>query len=120
MTGDNDTERDPKTKKIKEQLVILERTIEDMMDALCQQGEKVDQMETEMGKMKHGFNKVIQEFQSTADVKNDKLNNDIEDKLKEIEDALVVVTQSLKDKHDTITLLKQDFSNRQRSVVTVD
>jgi hypothetical protein len=79
---DSDTEREPKTGKMKDQIIILERIVEQMTDALCQHGEKVDQMETEMGKMKHGFNEVIQECQSTADVMTDTLTNDIQDRLK--------------------------------------
>jgi hypothetical protein len=42
MVDDSDTEREPKTDKMKDQITILERTVEQMTDALCQHGEKVD------------------------------------------------------------------------------
>jgi archaellum component FlaC len=63
-------------------------------------------METEIGKMKHGFNEVHQECQETTNLITDTLTDDIQDRLKEAEDALSSVTQKLKDQDDTIILLK--------------
>jgi len=83
MVDNSDTERESKTNKMKEQLVILERTIEQMTDALCLHGDKVDLMEIEMDKMKHGFNQAIQECQSTLDLMTDTLTSDIHNRLKE-------------------------------------
>jgi predicted nuclease with TOPRIM domain len=74
-------------------------------------------METEIGKMKHGFNEVIQECQELHNVMTDTLTNDIQDRLKAVEDALASVTQKLKDQDDTITLLKQALANGQSSFV---
>jgi len=85
--------------------------------AMCWHGEKVDQMETEIGKMKHGFNEVVWECQTTAYVIIDTLTNDIHDRLKAAKDTLIVVTQRLKDQYDTITLLKRALDNRHSSVV---
>jgi hypothetical protein len=66
--------------------------------------------------MKHGFNEVIQECQETTNVITNTLTNDIQDRLKEVEDALATVTQRLKDQDDTITLLKRALDNGQSSV----
>jgi hypothetical protein len=57
----SDTKRDPRTEKMKDRFVILERTIKQMTGAMCQHGEKVGQMEVEMDRMKHGFNEVVRE-----------------------------------------------------------
>jgi hypothetical protein len=56
-------------------------------------------MDDEMDKMKHGFNEVIQEFHTTTDVMTDTLTNNIQDRLKAMEDALAIVTQRLKDQY---------------------
>jgi hypothetical protein len=50
MVGDSGTKREPKTDRIKDQIVILEKIVEQMTNTLCQHGEKVDQMVTEIGK----------------------------------------------------------------------
>jgi hypothetical protein len=46
----------------------LEKIVEQMTDAMYQHGEKVEQMETEIGKMKHGFNEAIWECQETMNL----------------------------------------------------
>jgi hypothetical protein len=57
----NDIEKDPKRRRIKDQLIILERIVEQMTDTMYQHGEKVEPIENEIGKMKHGFNEVVRE-----------------------------------------------------------
>jgi hypothetical protein len=49
-------------------------------------------MEAEMDKMKHGFNEVVWECQTNTDVMTDTLTNNIQDRLKAVEDALTTVT----------------------------
>jgi hypothetical protein len=59
-----------------------------MMNTMCQHGEKVEHMEDEIGKMKHGFNEVISGVLETTNVIMDTLTNDVQDRLKAAEDAL--------------------------------
>jgi hypothetical protein len=59
MADGSGTKREPKTDIMKDQLVILEKIVEQMMNTMCQHGGKVDKMETEIGKMMHGFNEVV-------------------------------------------------------------
>jgi len=54
-------------------------------------------METEINKIKHGFNEFVQECHATASMSIDTLSDEIRDILKETEDALVSVAQKLKD-----------------------
>jgi hypothetical protein len=63
-------------------------------------------MDTEMDKMKRGFNKVVQEFQETVDAMIDTSNNEIQDRIKTMENAIATATQRLKDQEDTNTFLK--------------
>jgi hypothetical protein len=59
MADGSDMKREPKIEKIKYQIVVLENIVKQMTDPLCQHGEKFDQMENEMGKLKRGFNESI-------------------------------------------------------------
>jgi hypothetical protein len=77
-----------------------------MMDVMYQHGEKVEQMETKIDKMKHGFNKVVCDFQETTNLITGIFTDNIQDRLKETKNALASITQKLKDQDDTITLLK--------------
>jgi hypothetical protein len=61
----SETKREPKTDIMKDRLVVLEKTIEKMIDAPYQHGEKVEWMEIEIGKMRYGFNESMQECQAT-------------------------------------------------------
>jgi len=106
MADNSDTKRESKTRKLKDRIIILERNVEQMTDALCQLGEKVEQMDIDMDKKKCGFNESIREFQETTNVMIDTLNNEIHDRLKEAKDTLSPVTQRLKDQDDTIAMLK--------------
>ena len=115
--GDSDTKRDPKTYIMKYRVIILEKTIEKMKNTMFQHGEKVDQMVTAIGRMKHGFNRVILEFQAISKVIIDTLTDKIHDRLKETQDTLVEITYKLKDQDATITLLKRALANGQKSIV---
>jgi hypothetical protein len=84
----------------------LEKTVEQMTNAMYQYGDKVERMETKMGKMVHGFNEAVWECQLTANAITGTLTDDVHDKIKAAKDALASVTQKLKDQEDTITLLK--------------
>jgi hypothetical protein len=117
MNEGRDIKREAKTRRIKDHIVILENTFEQMMDTLCQSIEKVHQMEIEFDKMKHRFNEVIWECQITTYVMIDTLTNDIQDRLKAVEDTLVIVTQRLNDQDDIITLLKHILANKKRTIV---
>ena len=55
----SDTKRYPKTSRMKDRFIILEKNVEQMTDAMCQHGERVNQMEAKMDKMKHGFNEAV-------------------------------------------------------------
>jgi hypothetical protein len=54
-------------------------------------------MEAEMRKMKRGFNEVIRECHTTTNVMINTLTNDIQYRLKAIEDALAIVTYRFKE-----------------------
>jgi hypothetical protein len=54
-TDGSDTNREPKTGRMKDQLVILENIVEQMMEAMYQHGEKVEWMDTDMGNMVYGI-----------------------------------------------------------------
>ena len=55
----NYTEREPNIGRMKDQLIILENIVEQMTDIICHHGENVEHMETNIGKIKHGFNESI-------------------------------------------------------------
>jgi hypothetical protein len=91
-----DTKKEPKIGKIKDQL----------MDTMYHPGEKIEWMENEIGKMRHGFNEVVRECQVTMNMITDTLTDNVKDRLTEVEDALASVTLKLKYQDDIITLLK--------------
>jgi hypothetical protein len=55
------TNKDPKTFRMKYQLISLEKTIEQMKNTIYQQGEKVERLEAEMSRLLHDFNEDVGE-----------------------------------------------------------
>lgn len=96
---------------MKDQIVILVKTIQQIKDAMCQHGEKVDQMEVEMGKMKNGFNEVIQECNKIVYVMTNTLTNNIQYGINLAQETLATIILRLNDQLDTIIVLKKDLVN---------
>lgn len=73
------TERDPKTSKVRDRLLALEKTMGQLTDAICTQGEKVAQLETKMSELIIRFNETVQECQDTTNLFSSTLTDSLQD-----------------------------------------
>jgi uncharacterized coiled-coil protein SlyX len=61
--NDSDTEREPKMPKVRDRLSTLEKMMDQLTDAMCTHGEKVERHEARMSDLMARFNETIKECQ---------------------------------------------------------
>jgi hypothetical protein len=91
---------------MKDQLNNLEKIVDIMTTSLCKHGDKVEMVGTKMAQMCQVFNTTVCECQQTTDVITMFMFDDLRDRLKVAEEVLSSIVHQVKDREDTITILK--------------